>query len=95
MTAYMSFAAFGPGGLTAFFSPTCFIWLTAVFAGVGVAAFLAGGTMSSGEREELPVPAREIFAEIAKAEPVETYLLAERLGRAPAGGSWNPERLTA
>jgi hypothetical protein len=37
----------------------------------------------------LPVPASEMLAEIAKAGPVETERLAERLGRAPRGGSWN------
>jgi hypothetical protein len=37
----------------------------------------------------LPVPASEMLAEIVKAGPVKTERLAERLGRAARGGSWN------
>ncbi len=39
----------------------------------------------------LPAPTSEMLAEIAKAGPVETERLAERLGRAPRGGSWNTD----
>ena len=52
MAAYIGLAVLGAGGVTAFFSQPALIWLTVVFAALGVAAFLAGGNMSSGERED-------------------------------------------
>jgi protein-S-isoprenylcysteine O-methyltransferase Ste14 len=52
MAAYFGLAVLGAGGPAAFFSQPALIGLTFVFAALGVTAFLAGGNMSSGERED-------------------------------------------
>jgi protein-S-isoprenylcysteine O-methyltransferase Ste14 len=52
MAAYIGLAVLGAGGFTAFFSQPALIGLAVVFAAVGMAAFLAGGNMSPGERED-------------------------------------------
>ena len=52
IAAYFRLAVLGAGGPAAFFSDPALIGLTFVFAALGVAAFLAGGNMSSGERED-------------------------------------------
>ena len=52
IAAYFGLAVLGAGGPAAFFSDPALIGLTFVFAALGVAAFLAGGNMSSGERED-------------------------------------------
>ena len=52
IAAYFGVAVLGAGGLAAFFSQPALIGLTFVFAALGVTAFLAGGNMSSGERED-------------------------------------------
>ena len=52
IAAYFGLAVLGAGGLAAFFSDPALTGLTFVFAALGVTAFLAGGNMSSGERED-------------------------------------------
>ena len=52
IAAYFGVAVLGAGGLAAFFSQPALIGLTFVFGALGVTAFLAGGNMSSGERED-------------------------------------------
>ena len=52
MAGYFGLAVLGAGGFAAFFSKPALIGLTAVFTALGVAAFLAGGNLSSGERED-------------------------------------------
>ena len=52
MAAYLGVAVLGAGGAAGFFSKPALTGLTFVFAALGVTAFLAGGNMSSGERED-------------------------------------------
>jgi protein-S-isoprenylcysteine O-methyltransferase Ste14 len=52
IAAYFGLAVLGAGGPAAFFSQPALTGLTFVFAALGVTAFLAGGNMSSGERED-------------------------------------------
>jgi protein-S-isoprenylcysteine O-methyltransferase Ste14 len=52
IAAYFGLAVLGAGGPAAFFSEPALTGLTFVFAALGVTAFLAGGNMSSGERED-------------------------------------------
>ena len=52
MAAYFGLAVLGAGGQAAFFSQPALTGLTLVFAALGATAFLAGGNMSSGERED-------------------------------------------
>ncbi len=52
IAAYFGLAVLGAGGRAAFFSHPALTGLTIVFAALGVTAFLAGGNMSSGERED-------------------------------------------
>jgi len=52
IAAYFGLAVLGAGGLAAFFSEPALTGLTFVFAALGVTAILAGGNMSSGERED-------------------------------------------
>jgi protein-S-isoprenylcysteine O-methyltransferase Ste14 len=52
LAAYFGLAVLGAGGLAAFFSHPALTALTAVLAALGFAAFLAGGNLSSGERED-------------------------------------------
>lgn len=52
VAAYFGLAVLGEGGPAAFFSEPALTGLTFVFAALGVTAFLAGGNMSSGERED-------------------------------------------
>jgi protein-S-isoprenylcysteine O-methyltransferase Ste14 len=49
---YFGLAVLGEGGLAAFFANPALKALTAVLAALGFAAFLAGGNLSSGERED-------------------------------------------
>jgi protein-S-isoprenylcysteine O-methyltransferase Ste14 len=52
IAAYFGLAVLGAGGPAAFFSEPALTGLTFVFAALGVTAILAGGNMSSGERED-------------------------------------------
>ena len=52
MAAYLGVAVLGAGGAAAFFSQPALTGLTFVFAALGMTTFLAGGNMSSGERED-------------------------------------------
>jgi protein-S-isoprenylcysteine O-methyltransferase Ste14 len=52
IAAYFGLAVLGAGGPAAFFSEPALTGLTFVLAALGVTAFLAGGNMSSGERED-------------------------------------------
>ncbi len=52
VTGYFGLAVWGAGGFAAFFSHTPLIGLTLVFAALVCAAFLAGGNLSSGKRED-------------------------------------------
>ena len=52
MAAFFGLAVLGAGGLTAFFSHPALTGLALVFVALGATAFLAGGNMSSGERED-------------------------------------------
>jgi protein-S-isoprenylcysteine O-methyltransferase Ste14 len=49
---YFGLAVLGAGGLAAFFAHPAMTALAAVMGALGVAAFLAGGNLSSGERED-------------------------------------------
>ncbi len=52
LTAFLGLAIAGLGGFAVFFSHLPLIALAIVLAGLGVAAFFAGGNLSSGERED-------------------------------------------
>ena len=50
--AYLALAVFGAGGPVAFFAKPALIALTGVLAALSIAAYFAGGNLSSGVRED-------------------------------------------
>ena len=74
LAAFLGLAVLGAGGVNAFFSHPALIALTAVTAALGLLAFLAGGNLSPGEREDRSN--RWVFLIFGVLGPILAYLPA-------------------